>query len=94
MFKETTHDGDGKVKGNCDADLVLKTAVDYFEKNFNNAILISSDGDYACLAQFLKERGALRALVSPSNKCSYLLRKLNVHLVYLDTQKNHLKPTL
>jgi uncharacterized LabA/DUF88 family protein len=91
VFKETTYDNDGKVKGNCDADLVLKTAVDYFEKNFNKAVLVSSDGDYACLVKFLKEKGVLRVLISPNNKCSFLLRKLNVPLVYLDTQKNNLK---
>ncbi|PIR80655.1 hypothetical protein COU24_02855, partial [Candidatus Kuenenbacteria bacterium CG10_big_fil_rev_8_21_14_0_10_39_14] len=29
VFKETTYGGAGKVKGNCDADLVLKAVVDY-----------------------------------------------------------------
>lgn len=91
VFKETTYDSDGDVKGNCDADLVLKAAIDYFEKNFNKAVLVSSDGDYACLVKFLKEKDVLRSLVSPSNKCSFLLRKLNIPLVYLDTQRNGLK---
>lgn len=91
VFKETTCDDDGKVKGNCDADLVLKTVVDYFERNFDRAVLVSSDGDYACLVNFLKEKKALRSLVSPSNKCSFLLRKLNVPFIYLDTQKSTLK---
>jgi len=35
--------------------------------------------------------GVLCSVVSPSNNCSFLLRKLNVPLVYLDTQKNRLK---
>ncbi|HEY4509624.1 MAG TPA: NYN domain-containing protein [Candidatus Paceibacterota bacterium] len=91
VFKETTSDGDGNIKGNCDADLVLKAVVDYFEKNFTKAVLVSSDGDYACLAKFLGERGVLYSLVSPSNRCSFLLRKLNIPLVYLDTQKSILK---
>jgi len=91
VFKETTCDYEGNVKGNCDADLVLKTAVDYFEKNFAGAILVSSDGDYACLVNFLKEKKLLCSLISPSNKCSFLLRKLNVPLVYLDTQRSKLK---
>lgn len=91
IFKETTYDNDGKVKGNCDADLVLKAAIDYFGKNFDNAILVSSDGDYACLVKFFNEKGVLLSLVSPSNKCSFLLRKLNVPLMYLDTQRNNLK---
>ncbi len=91
IFKETTYDGDGKVKGNCDTDLVLKATVDYFEKNFNKVILVSSDGDYACLVQFLKERGVFHSIISPGNKCSFLLRKLNISIVYLDTQKERLK---
>lgn len=91
IFKETTYDNDKKAKGNCDANLVLKAAIDYFEKNFDNAILVSSDGDYACLIKFFKEKRVFRSLVSPSNKCSFLLRKLNVPLVYLDVQRNNLK---
>lgn len=91
VFKETTYDGDGNIKGNCDADLVLKTVVDCFEKNFTKAVLVSSDGDYACLAKFLKEKNVFYSLVSPSNKCSFLLRKLNIPLVYLDTQKSILR---
>lgn len=91
VFKETTYDSDGKIKGNCDADLVLKAAVDYLEKSFNKAVLVSSDGDYACLVKFLKEKGAFGSIISPGNKCSFLLRKLNTPLVYLDTQKDKLR---
>ncbi len=91
VFKETTCDGEGNIKGNCDADLVLKAVVDYFEKNFDRATLVSSDGDYACLVNFFKEKNVFDSLVSPSNKCSFLLRKLNVPLVYLDTKKSILK---
>lgn len=43
---------------------------------------------------WLQEKGVLRSLVSPSNKCSFLLRKLNIPLVYLDTQKNVLEHKL
>ena len=91
VFKETTYNDDGKIKGNCDADLVLKATVDYFEKNYDKAVLVSSDGDYACLVKFLKERDAFFSIVSPGNKCSFLLRKLNTQLVYLNTQRERLK---
>ncbi|HNZ55639.1 MAG TPA: NYN domain-containing protein, partial [Candidatus Paceibacterota bacterium] len=47
IFKETIYDGNGKPKGNCDADLVVQTMTDLYEENFNKAIIISSDGDYA-----------------------------------------------
>jgi len=91
VYKEVTYDGAGKVKGNRDADLVLKTVVDYYEKRFSKATLVTSDGDYAGLVKFLRERDSFQSLISPSNKCSYLLRKLDIPIVYLDTQKDKLK---
>ena len=91
VYKEITYDGAGKVKGNCDADLVLKAAVDFYENKFDKAVLVSSDGDYAGLVKFLKEKESFLSIVSPSNKCSFLLRRLNTPLVYLDTQKRRLK---
>ena len=53
VFKEVVYDGDGKAKGNCDADLVLQAVVDSYENKFDKALLISSDGDYASLVLFL-----------------------------------------
>ena len=94
VYKEVTYDGTGRVKGNCDASLVLTTVSNYYEKKFSAAVIVSSDGDYAELIQFLKEKKALRALVSPSQKCSYLLRKQNIPLVYLQTQKSTLERRL
>ena len=91
IYKEITYDGTGKVKGNCDAALVLKVAVDFYEKNFNKALIVSSDGDYAELVNFLKEKKSLCAVVSPNNRCSYLLRKQNTALIYLNTQRGKLE---
>jgi len=90
VFKETTYDGEGKVKGNCDAMLVHKITCDFYEKQITKCILVSSDGDYAELTQFLKEKRVFKLLISPSNKCSFLLRKQNIPILYLDTQKNKL----
>lgn len=94
IFKETTYDGEGNVKGNCDADLVLKVVVDYYEKQFKKALIVASDGDYAGLVNFLNKKDVLISLISPNNKCSFLLRKLNIPLVYLSTQFNKLKYTV
>ena len=88
MYKEVSYDGDGGVKGNCDADLVLKAASDFYEKRFEKAVLISSDGDYAGLVKFLHDHNAFRALISPSNHCSFLLRRLNIPVTYLSTKRN------
>ena len=91
VYKEVSYDNTGKVKGNCDAALVLKAVVDYYEHQFSQAVIVSSDGDYAELVGFLKERGVLRLLISPNDRCSYLLRKQNIPLLYVSTQKSKLE---
>ena len=52
IFKPTIPDGDGNIKGNVDADLVLQTMVDF--KNYDQAIIVSSDGDFYTLVKYLK----------------------------------------
>ena len=47
VFKEVVYDSDGKAKGNCDAELVLKTVSDYYTKAFAKCILVTGDGDFA-----------------------------------------------
>lgn len=85
IFKDTICDGDGKVKGNCDADLVLKAARDYFEGRMNCAVIVSSDGDYASLVTFLKKEGAIKTILSPApkEKCSILLKRTAAPIVYM-----------
>lgn len=91
VFKEVVYDDIGKAKGNCDAILVLNAVSDFYEKRFDKTIIVSSDGDYAELVGFLKEKGVLEIIISPSNKCSYLLRKQNIPLLCLDTQRGKLE---
>jgi uncharacterized LabA/DUF88 family protein len=91
VHKDLAYGDKGKIKANCDADLVLGAVVDYYENCFDRAVLVSSDGDFASLVKFLEAKGAFCALISPHKKCSYLLKKLNIPIVYLDTQKNILE---
>jgi len=86
IFKEVVYDGEGRPKGNCDADLVLQSAIDAFENNCEKQILITSDGDYAGLAKFLKEKDKLVSVLSPNkvNRCSVLLKRTGVPIVYLE----------
>lgn len=88
IFKEITFDNFGRVKGNCDADLVLSVVSNFYEKRFNQAIIVSSDGDYAAMVKFLKYKKVFHTLLSPHDKCSFLLRKLNIKIVYLGTQRS------
>jgi len=70
---------------------VLRAAIDHFEGKFNEAVIVSSDGDYVGLVRFLNERFVFNVLLSPANKCSYLLWKSGVRIVYLDSQRNKLE---
>lgn len=85
IFKDVVIDPSGKVKGNCDADLVLKAAREHFESNVGRAILVSNDGDYAGLVKFWQEKNVDCTILSPSvqKKSSLLLRRTNVPIVYL-----------
>lgn len=90
IFKEVVYDGDGKPKGNCDADLVLQAVRDAFENNFENAVIVTSDGDYAGLIKFLREKGKLLTILSPSTekKCSILLKRTGAQVAYINDQRS------
>src|SRR3990167_4544735 len=74
IFKQTVS-VEGVIKGNCDAELVLKAVSDFYTKNFDKCILISGDGDFGCLVEFLDNNAVLDRVIAPNeNKCSILLR--------------------
>jgi uncharacterized LabA/DUF88 family protein len=74
MFKPTIPDSDGNIKGNIDADLVLQAMIDF--KNYDKAIIISSDGDFYSLVKYLYNKNKLEAMISPySETCSSLIKK-------------------
>lgn len=87
IFKEvTTHLG--APKGNCDAEMVLQVLRDFYENNVQKAVLITGDGDFACLIDFLvAKQSFLRLLVPNKQYCSYLLRKRNVPTVFLENPR-------
>ena len=75
VFKDTFRQKDGNVKGNCDAELVLQAMIDY--PNYKKAILVSGDGDFACLVKYLLKKDKFLTVIAPnSNNISWLLRKV------------------
>ena len=73
-FKPVLPNGKDGVKGNIDADMVLRVMIDY--PNYDKAVLVSSDGDFYSLARYLYDNNKLLAVLSPHRKtCSSLLRK-------------------
>lgn len=65
---------DGTVKGNVDAELVLHTMIQF--KNFDKAVIVTGDGDFYCLVQYLLEQNKLLTVLVPNyHKYSALLKK-------------------
>lgn len=93
IFKEVVYDGDGKPKGNCDADLVLKVTQDFYENKYDNAVIVASDGDYSSLVSFLANKNKFKTILSPANekKCSILLKRTGVKISYLNDQQSILR---
>jgi uncharacterized LabA/DUF88 family protein len=96
IFKPTLVYRDRFRKGNCDAELVLHTMIEYFR--YNKAILVSGDGDFYCLAKYLRDNKKLGAVIVPDeNRYSALLKKVNLgsekYLIFLSRAKNIIEYT-
>ena len=74
VFKPVTYRGDGKPKGNVDAELVLQAMIEY--PHYDRAVIVTSDGDFACLVRYLYEQDKLERVLSPNRKgCSALSKR-------------------
>ena len=92
IFKPTLeHKVNGKIiiKGNVDAELVLHTMIHY--KNFNKAIIISGDGDFRCLIEYLVGKDKLLLVMAPDRHYSRLLKPFSKFIVRIDRLKGSLE---
>jgi len=80
-------------KGNIDADLVLQAMIDFHENKFDKAVIITSDGDFYSLVDYLYSKNNLKSVISPYFKtCSSLLRKTaKEKIMFLDNLKEKLE---
>lgn len=91
IFKEILKNKDGFVKGNCDAEMVLQAMIDY--KKYEKAVIVSGDGDFACLVRHLKKQKKLEKVLVPNmTRYSALLKKAaaNEHLDFMNNLKKKL----
>lgn len=91
IFKPTVFDKNtGRIKGNCDAELVLQTMIDY--PHYEVALIVTGDGDFYCLVDYLKKKNKLSFVLTPSKKqCSFLLRQsARKQLLFMDDLKEKL----
>jgi uncharacterized LabA/DUF88 family protein len=86
VFKQTVSIS-GTVKGNCDAEIVLKAVSDFYNKEYDTCILITGDGDFGCLVEFLAQNGVLNCVIAPdTKKCSILIKNKNTNITFLNDQ--------
>jgi hypothetical protein len=75
IFKPVLELRGRKIKGNVDSELVLHTMIHYPE--YDQAIIVSGDGDFFCLVEYLLEKGKLLKLLIPNrNQYSGLFKRL------------------
>jgi len=91
IFKPVLKNKDGSAKGNVDADLVLRAMIDFLD--YDKAVIVTSDGDFYCLVDYLRDMSKLKTVISPYYQtCSFLLRKsARGSIVFLDNLKQKLQ---
>ncbi len=86
IFKPTLSLPDDKVKGNVDAELVLYTMIEF--PHYDKAVIITGDGDFYCLVDYLEKQGKLLNLMIPNRyKYSSLLRGFSPKTVFMNSLK-------
>lgn len=76
------------VKGNIDADLVLYAMKEY--RNYNKAVIVSGDGDFFGLVEYLAQQKKLLKLLTPNQRYSTLLKEFESYIEGLDQHRNEL----
>lgn len=91
VYKPTIEDKFGKTKGNVDAEIVLNaSAIEY--NNYEKAVVVSGDGDFYCLYDFLVKQKKLLKIVIPNSKSmSSLLKKFENYKDFIEFNKEKLK---
>jgi uncharacterized LabA/DUF88 family protein len=77
------------VKGNIDAELVLYAMKEL--SNYQKAIIVSGDGDFLCLVEYLADRKRLLHLMAPNWRYSSLLKPYEPYIIRLDQLRGKLE---
>ncbi len=94
IFKPTIQGkkkGINSIKGNVDAELVLHAMIEY--ANYDKAIIVSGDGDFHCLIEYLDKKDKLLKVIVPNKNYSSLLRKFRKYIVHTSDFKTKVERT-
>lgn len=93
IFKPTIQyfeNGKKTVKGNVDAELVLHAAAIQYS-NYDKAIIVSGDGDFGCLIEFLEMKSKLLYVLTPNRHYSSLLRRFDKCIKRIDNARSSIE---
>lgn len=76
------------IKGNVDAELVLYAMKEI--NNYSKAIVVSGDGDFFSLIEYLQQQNKLGAILTPNWQYSSLLKAFEPSIVRLDQKRKQL----
>lgn len=89
IFREHNTAMIGKKKGNVDSDIIFQIMKKIYKKeDFDRVILVSGDGDYKLIVDFLIEEKRLEKVLFPNKKfASSLYKKIgSTYFDYLDNE--------
>lgn len=90
VFKPTLTLAEGRVKGNVDAELVLHAMIEF--PNYDHAVIVTGDGDFHCLVEYLKKQAKLHRLLIPNKqKYSALLRRFASDMGFISDLREKLE---
>ncbi len=90
IFKPTLQLPDGRIKGNIDAELVLHAMIEF--PNYHKAVLVTGDGDFHCLVDYLKRKDKLLRLLIPNRfKYSSLLKEFMPFINFMNDLRGKLE---
>jgi uncharacterized LabA/DUF88 family protein len=76
------------IKGNVDAEIVLYAMKEL--PNYDKAIVVSGDGDFFSLVEYLDEKGKLDHILTPNWQYSSLLKPFEPKIIRLDQKRRQL----
>lgn len=89
IFRPTLTTRDGVTKGNCDAELVLHAMIEY--PNYDQALIVTGDGDFSCLIEYLRLQSKLKMLFVPNmNRYSALLKPAAAKSIAFISELRHM----
>ena len=88
MTEEELKDEKHVTKGNADAELVLYGVKEM--PHYDKAIVVSGDGDFYCLVEYLDQQGKLAQVLAPNSHYSSLYKPYESYITVLEHHKKAL----